>query len=119
VPDIQEIPRAGWRGFFAYLSHDHDQDLVDVEVLGVDQGAQVAGHSLYLRGISPAEDNDESLALMFDTLDGAHLTHLVSKPTHVLLQRAPDNTDELVEIQSADGATTLVRFTSQYDAHEE
>ena len=47
---------------------------------------------------------------MFDSVNGEHLTHMVNKPTHVWVQRAPDNTDEALEIESADGTRTLVRF---------
>ena len=43
------------------------------------------------------------------------MTHMVKKPTHIWLQRAPDDTDEALEIESADGTKTLVRFTSSKD----
>jgi hypothetical protein len=48
--------------------------------------------------------------MMFDTLDGEHVTHMVDKPVHVWLQRAPDDSDEALQIESADGTKTLVRF---------
>lgn len=47
---------------------------------------------------------------MFDSVNGEHVTHMVNKPTRVWVQRAPDNTDEALEIESADGTRTLVRF---------
>jgi hypothetical protein len=34
----------------------------------------------------------------------------VSRPTHVWVQRTSDQTDEALEIESADGTKTLVRF---------
>ena len=107
-----EIPREGWEKFFIRFSQDHETQFVAVEVMGPDIGAQVEGRSLLLSGISPADENKESIALMFDSLDGEHLTHLVNKPTHVWVQRAPDNTDEALEIEAADGTRTLVRFPS-------
>jgi hypothetical protein len=36
---------------------------------------------------------------------------MVNKPTHIWVQRAPDKTDEALEIEAADGTLTLVRFT--------
>jgi hypothetical protein len=105
-----EIPREGWDKFFNRFSQDHEAQFVAVEVMGPEIGVQVEGRSLLLNGISPADNNKESLALTFDSLDGEHLTHMVNRPTHVWVQRAPDNTDEALEIEAADGTRTLVRF---------
>lgn len=110
MPDTVEIPRDRWDNFFTRFSEDHETQLVAVEVMGGDIGAQVEGRSLLLGGISPAESNDGSLALTFDSVDGEHLTHMVNKPTHVWLQRTPNKMDEALEIESADGTKTLVRF---------
>ncbi len=78
-----EIPRAGWDKFFNKFSQHHETQFVAVEVMGPDIGAQLEGRSLLLNGISPADPNKDSLALMFDSLDGEHLTHMVNKPTHL------------------------------------
>jgi hypothetical protein len=107
-----EIPREAWGKFFTRFSLDHETQFVAVEIMGRDIGAQVEGKSLLLSGISPADDNNESLALSFDSVNGEHLTHMVNKPTHVWIQRAPDNTDQAIEIEAADGTRTLVRFPS-------
>ena len=105
-----EIPREAWNQFFARFSEDHETQFVAVEVMGREIGAQVEGQALLLGGISPSDPDSEALALTFDSVSGDHLTHMVNKPTHVWLQRAPDNTDEALEIESADGTRTLVRF---------
>lgn len=110
-----EIPREVWDRFFNRFSQDHETQFVAVEVMGRDIGAQVEGRSLLLSGISPGDDNRESIALSFHSLDGQHLTHMVNKPTHVWVQRAADNTDEALEIEAADGTTTLVRFPRKSD----
>ena len=110
VHDTTEIPREAWNNFFTRFSQDHETQFVAVEVMGRDIGAQVEGRTLLLGGISPGDDVGESLALSFDSVNGEHLTHMVNKPTHVWVQRAPDNTDEALEIESADGTKTLVRF---------
>ena len=106
----QEIPREGWNRFFARFNHDHEMQMVTVEVLGGEIGAQVEGRSLLLGGISAGDDNASSLVLMFDAVNGEHVTHMVNDPTHLWIQRTPDNTDEALEVESADGTRTLVRF---------
>ncbi len=108
-----EIPREGWGKFFTRFNHDHETQLVAVEVFGREIGAQVEGRSLLLGGISAGDDNSDSLVMMFDSVDGEHLTHMVNNPTHIWLQRAADNTDETLEIESADGTKTLVRFPDE------
>ena len=113
-----EIPREGWGKFFTRFNHDHETQLVAVEVLGRDIGAQVEGRSLLLGGISAGDHHSDSLVMMFDSIDGEHVTHMVNKPTHIWLQRAADNTDETLEIESADGTKTLVRFPHG-ESHEE
>lgn len=109
----REIPRTEWKDFFSRFSDQHDDEAVKVELIGSEIGAQVEGQDLHLRGISPARNAQESdLALELDSVDGKHLTHMIPKPTHVWLQQAPDKTDEALEIESADGTKTLVRFST-------
>jgi hypothetical protein len=110
VQDTKEIPRDAWDTFFSRFSNDHETQFVAVEIMGRDIGAQVEGSPLLLSGISRADDGGESLALMFDSVNGEHLTHMVNNPTHVWVQRSAGNTDEALEIESADGTRTLVRF---------
>lgn len=110
MQDTTEIPRDAWDKFFTRFSNDHETQFVAVEVMGKDIGAQVEGRTLLLSGISRADEDGESLALMFDSVNGEHLTHMVSRPTHVWIQQAADRTDEALEIESADGTRTLVRF---------
>lgn len=110
MQETREIPREDWNSFFSRFSNDHETQLVAVEVMGREIGAQVEGRTLLLSGISSADDAGQSLALMFDSINGEHLTHMVNKPTHIWVQQAADNTDEALEIESADGTKTLVRF---------
>jgi hypothetical protein len=105
-----EIPREAWNTFFTRFSEDHETQFVAVEVMGGEIGAQIEGRSLLLGGISPADKDGQALALTLDSVNGEHLTHMVNHPTHVWLQRTADNTDEALEIESADGTRTLVRF---------
>ena len=113
-----EIPREGWGKFFARFNHDHEMQLVAVEVLGGEIGAQVQGRSLLLGGVSAGDEETNSLVMMFDSVDGEHVTHIVNKPVHVWVQHAPDNTDEALEVESADGTKTLVRLSPSESGEE-
>lgn len=110
MQETREIPRETWDQFFSRFSNDHETQFVAVEVMGQDIGAQVEGQTLLLGGISRADPDGESLALMFDSITGEHLTHMVNRPTHVWIQQSAGNVDESLEIESADGTRTLVRF---------
>jgi hypothetical protein len=113
----REIPRTEWNDFFSRFSDQHDDEPVEVEMIGSEIGAQIEGRELHLRGISPARNVREAdLALELDAVDGTHLTHMIAKPIHVWLQQAADQTDEALEIESADGTKTLVRFNTLGDA---
>jgi hypothetical protein len=105
-----EIPRERWSTFFARFNHEHEMQMVGVEVFGGDIGAQVEGRSLLLGGISSNDDRIGSLVMMFDALDGEHVTHMVNKPTHVWVQHGTDDTEEALEVEAADGTKTLVRL---------
>jgi hypothetical protein len=108
----REIPRSEWNEFFSRFSDQHDDEAVEIEMLGSEIGAQTEGRELHLRGIAPAQNSQEpDLALELDSVDGKHLTHMIPKPTHVWLQQGADRTDEALEIESADGTKTLMRFS--------
>jgi len=107
----REIPLPEWKDFFSRFSDQHEDEPVAVEVFGSEIGAQIEGSELHLRGISPTRNElGSDLAMMLDSVDGTHLTHMIARPVHVRLQQAPDMTDAALEIESADGTKTLVRF---------
>jgi hypothetical protein len=111
VIDTRQIPRSDWNDFFTAFSQRHDDEAVALEVLSPEIGAQTQARDLHLRGISPAgHHQDEGLAVMLDSPDGAHVTHMIPKPTHVWLQTAAGESEDSLEIESADGTKTLIRF---------
>jgi hypothetical protein len=107
----REIPREDWKEFSRSFSQEHDQCSVTLEVMGSELGAQIQGHELRLRGLSPEEKREDSdFALLLETPNGEHLTHTISKPTQIWLEEDPEGTDVALEIKSADTTTTLVRL---------
>jgi hypothetical protein len=108
-----EVPRDQWPFFFNTFSCQHEGWLVTVEVLASDIGAQVEAKSLRFEGISADhKDGEDSIAITLGESADAHITHIISSPTHVRIERSEieRGTFETLEIESADGATTLVRF---------
>jgi hypothetical protein len=113
VAKTREIARSEWQEFFSGFSDQHDDEPVDVQVIGSDMGAQIEGQELHLRGISRAgKEQGSDLALLLESADGRHVTHMIATPVHVWLQQTPDNTDRTLEIESADGTRTLVSLGS-------
>jgi hypothetical protein len=111
MAETREIAKSEWRSFFSSFSDQHDDAVVAVQVMGSDIGAQIEGRELHLRGISPARNAEESeLALELDSVDGGHVTHMIARPVHVWLRQTQDHSDEALEIESADGTKTLLRF---------
>ena len=115
MQETVEIPAHNWSGFFEDFSRRHETDMVSLEVLDSEIGAQLEGRALLFGGISIADDRGKELALMFDSVDGEHLTHIVARPIHVWLQSTPARGDQTLEIESADGGKTLVRFSLSDD----
>jgi len=110
----QEIPRDEWREFFDGFSRRHEGWLVTVEVLGSDIGAQVEAHELPLVGVTAEThgERQDEIAIIVGDSSQAHVTRSISDPAHVRLKRSAAGADEALEIESASGTVTLVRFRS-------
>jgi hypothetical protein len=103
-----EIPRSQWSDFFKGFSREHEGRTVTLEVLGRDLGAQVEADELPLVGISAeAAANTIWVALARDRDD--HLTHGVHNVTHVRVEQNDEGSPDVVQIETSDGVTTLVR----------
>ena len=89
----REIPRTDWKDFFSRFSDLHDDEAVEIETIGSEMSAQIEGRGLHLRSISPARNVQESdLALELDSVDGKHVTHMITKP-HARLAAASGGHD--------------------------
>lgn len=108
----REIPRSEWTAFFDQFSRDHLDRTVTVEVIGSEIGDQVLGEEQVFRGISADEkDKENRIEIMVGPAVDTGTTHTVSAPEQVWLKDAEGDAQEVIEIRSADGTTTLVRFT--------
>lgn len=108
----REIPRKEWVSFFNNFSRDYNGRNVTMEVLKKDIGAQVEAEKIPLEGIAvdlKSEGKDIISIIMGDNRK-AHLSHTITAPTHVRVEE--NKYVEALQIESIDGATILLRFSS-------
>jgi hypothetical protein len=111
---MREIPREEWAQFLDSFSRQHEGWLVTVEVLDAEIGAQVEAEEKPLQGIT-AElkgGGDDSVSINVGRIPAEHVTHSIIAPTHVRIEQAENGADMALQIESSDGATTLVRLRS-------
>ena len=110
----QEIPRDEWKTFLDSFSRQHEGWLATLEVFGPEVGAQEEAHELPLEGVSVASEADksESIAISMGKMPEDHISHTITKPEHVWLEKTDDGADAALEIESEDETKTLLRFRS-------
>jgi len=109
----REIPRDEWVAFFDSFSRQHEGWLVRLEVFGSDIGAQVEAEEMPLQGIAAdLKDGEETISIIIGEAPEQHVAHSIAAPTHVRLEETEQGAQEVLQIESADGSTTLLRFRS-------
>lgn len=109
----QDIPIEDWNSFFAMFSRQHEGWRVTVEILGGYVGACLEAREMPLVGVTAeVKGRNRIVAIILEGKDSEHLTHIVSDPKYVRLQQTEEGAHEALAIESADGATTLLRFRS-------
>jgi hypothetical protein len=108
----REVPRHTWADYFDRFSRQYRGWLVSLEVIGRDSRRQV--HELPLVGITAELQaaRGDRIAICLGTCTNEHLTHIIPTATRVRLQKTEKGADEGVEITSAVGGTTPLRFRS-------
>ena len=110
----QEISHDEWTTFLDRFSRQHEGWLVTLEVFAPDIGAQEEARELPLEGISAAAKDSEpkTIAISVGKTPEDHVTHTITEPTRVWLEQTSEGANAALEIESADGAKTLLRFRS-------
>ena len=105
-----QIPPEEWISFFNGFSRQHEGWLVSITVThGNEQNTQIRG--CRLEGISSDHvTTGHEINLALDRTDGRHLTHPVKNPKKVVFRRDLQGAHEGIDITSADGKLTAVRF---------
>lgn len=108
----REIPRSEWRKFFDSFSRQHEGWLTTVEVVGGDIGDQFEATEMPLQGISADVKGSEpdAIEIAVGTGPADELTHIIPDASRVLFEQTLAGAGEGLEIESAAGERTIMRF---------
>lgn len=110
----REIPRNEWTKFFDNLSRKQEGWEVTLEVFGPEIGDQIEERHMFLSGLT-AEVTDrvgkgDTIEIMMGGKPSRHVTHTITAPIRVELQQTELGLDSALEIQCADGTTSLLHL---------
>lgn len=107
-----DVPHDQWQAFLDSFSRQHMNWLVTVEVAGT-MGRLAAVKERPLQGISfDQHDGNEHAYVQIGEKPEEHVTHPVERPTRITIKQTPTGAHEGLEIASADGSITSIRFRS-------
>lgn len=103
-----------WADYFNEFTRRNQSRLTKLEVFG-EAGAQQEEQGMPFTGISiEQKDGNPRVEIMLgDMLGARHLTHVVSNVHQITPKLGLDGRDEALEIVSAEGETSLLRFEPQ------
>ena len=89
----------------------HEGWLVSVDVLAAAIGAQPEVHDLPLVGVSVERGNGAGTITISAARSGVgQITHTIHSPTRVWIERTEQGADAALQVESAEGTTTILRF---------
>ncbi len=108
----QEVPRNEWPAFMDSFTRRYEGWLADVEVFGSEIGSQIEGQELPLEGITAELGNGkpDTIAIMLGADPDDHITHTITAPSQVSVEKTDEGADAALAIKAPDGTTTLLRF---------
>lgn len=105
-----EIPPQEWTSFLNSFSRQHQDWLATISVGQLNE-QKTEVHERKLEGISSDHlTARDEIFVSFDQPDSGHLTHPIKNPTKVIFRRDPEAAHEGIDINSADGTLTSIRF---------
>lgn len=106
-----EVPRETWPARLNEFTAAHEGWLVSLDIRSREMAVRGAIEGLPLLGISiDHADNDCSIAISVSRSRFDHLTHVIDHVAHVLVQRTEEGADAGIQIESADGVSTVLRL---------
>ena len=113
----ENIDRSVWINYFNEFTRRNQSRPTIFEVFG-ELGAQAEERGLRFAGIALDTDNRAlpSVEIMLgghDAMESRHLTHVIANVREITPKRGLDGRDEALEIISAQGETSLLRFEPQ------
>ncbi len=104
-----EVRSDRWSQALSEWSAMHEDWLVSVDVLSPALGAQLEVDELPLVGVVAGPQNGGRVTITAKS-GVAQITHTVQSPARIWLERADNGADVALQIESADGTKTIVRF---------
>jgi hypothetical protein len=107
----REIARQEWAEFCERFSRQHRGGRVTLESVAPDGATQVVAHELPLQGITlDKADGQVEISVTLGKDSGEQLTHAIAAPAHVIFRETEAGAHEGLDIESADGQVTRIRF---------
>ena len=107
-----EIAHNQWTEYLDGFSREHLDWLVTIEIRSP-EGRLIVAEQSPLKGISL--DHADGLERAYVQVGGApeaHITHMIERPVRVIFKQSPAGEHQALEIASANGSTTVIRFRS-------
>ena len=106
-----EVRREQWAETLQAFTLMHEGWLVSLDVLSPEIGAQPEIRDMPLLGVV-AEPRDRGDTISISAARSAvdHVTHTVHAPCRVWIERTDEGADVALQIESADGTKTILRF---------
>ena len=105
------IPRDAWPQALDQFSAVHEGWLVSVDILASTLGAQPEVHDLPLVGVvAEPHEGGGTISISAARSGFDQITHTIHAPTAVWIERTDEGADAALQIESAEGATTIVRL---------
>ena len=108
----QEIARQDWTRELDIFSQEHDGWIVSVRVVDPNGREQTEVRTLPLHGVSVDDPRKTRVAITVGRAGNGHVTHEISQPVRILVERTETGADRGLSIRAADGSTTSVEFLS-------
>jgi Family of unknown function (DUF5335) len=106
-----EIQPARWSRALAEFSAIHEGWLISLDILSPAIGAQPEVRDLPLVGIVAEPEHRGSLiTISAAKFGGEQITHSIHSATRVRLERTDTGADVAMQIESAEGTTTILRL---------
>jgi hypothetical protein len=106
----REIDPRRWEPFFSDFTHLHHGKHVNVETLGAGVGVRSALNDHALVGVVLGESPTHEPAIEVIVGEDVHTNHCIAHASRVRIAEEENGRAIALEIESADGIVTMVRF---------
>jgi hypothetical protein len=100
----REIEKDHWQRFFDQISRILQGKLIQIEVDGLELGAQIEANKLSLNGLT-YDRKDNAFIISTDEID-----HVIRSPQQIFIAEGTQGMDSL-KVRSEDGTEQIVSFT--------